>query len=414
MRNASSQVEAPKIDPLKGEPPSIVVLPFRLVGEGEGYAGVADGLPAEITSSLSRLRWLRVISRASAHRFRSIETPLDVVRTELDVGYAVSGQIEVQGRGIALDVELAETRGGTILWAERYEIAPDELHAVRSRIVGQLLSTLELDISRNEVAGMRISNPQDLTAWQNFHLGQVEIYTTVNRDFPFAEACFGRAVELAPDFGRAHAGLAITHFWQAMNRSDEQKAHYDRMSRSIDRALDLDAEDPLVLVSAGQIRGFQGTAADGVPLLASAIDRAPGLARAYGTLGPMQAIIGSAEEGLANCDKAIWLSPLDPLMSNLQIGRAASLYRLGRNEDAASSARHLLVEPNNTMLANLVALAVFDSVEDRESAEKVVIRIKEQAGRIDSSYIQGLIPTADQQLISGIFKSLMDRQLQLG
>jgi len=48
----ASQVAAP------ASRPSIAVLPFRLIGEGSHCAAIADGLPHELISELSRLRWL--------------------------------------------------------------------------------------------------------------------------------------------------------------------------------------------------------------------------------------------------------------------------------------------------------------------------------------------------------------------
>ena len=46
--------------------PSIAVLPFHLVGDAGPYAAIADALPHELITELSRLRWLFVTARGSS------------------------------------------------------------------------------------------------------------------------------------------------------------------------------------------------------------------------------------------------------------------------------------------------------------------------------------------------------------
>ena len=55
----------PDFDPEagRGERPTAAMLPFAGIPLPEDLATVADAIPAEIISSLSRLRWLRVIAR---------------------------------------------------------------------------------------------------------------------------------------------------------------------------------------------------------------------------------------------------------------------------------------------------------------------------------------------------------------
>ena len=51
--------------------PSIAVLPFDLIGDAGPYAAIADALPYELITELSRLRWLFVTARGSSFRLRS-------------------------------------------------------------------------------------------------------------------------------------------------------------------------------------------------------------------------------------------------------------------------------------------------------------------------------------------------------
>src|SRR5436190_6956266 len=71
-----------------GERPSIAVLPFDVIGQGSlAVATLADALPQDLISQLSRLRWLFVIARGSSFRFRGQAAEPAKVRAALNVRY---------------------------------------------------------------------------------------------------------------------------------------------------------------------------------------------------------------------------------------------------------------------------------------------------------------------------------------
>ena len=51
--------------------PSIAVLPFRPIGGAGRYAAIADALPHELITELSRLRWLFGTACGSSFRLRA-------------------------------------------------------------------------------------------------------------------------------------------------------------------------------------------------------------------------------------------------------------------------------------------------------------------------------------------------------
>ena len=113
----------------KAEPtrPSIAVLPFSLVGAAGPFAIIADALPHDLISDLSRLRWLFVIARGSSFQLRATDPDIGQVGTVLGVNYCLSGTVEVAGRRLTIDVELADTRDCGIIWNERYHVAAEAI-----------------------------------------------------------------------------------------------------------------------------------------------------------------------------------------------------------------------------------------------------------------------------------------------
>jgi TolB-like protein len=145
--------------------PSIAVLPFRPIGDAGPFATIADGLPHELITELARLRWLFVIARASSFRLRGQELDAREVGRLLGVRYCLSGIVEVTGQNLAVTTELSDTRGGDIVWSERYTGFVDDVHAVREEIRSKILTSLEIQIPLHEAAGARLTVTDNLDAW---------------------------------------------------------------------------------------------------------------------------------------------------------------------------------------------------------------------------------------------------------
>ncbi len=75
----------------RGERPTVAVLPFGRTDLPETFASLGDAIPADIISSLARLRWLRVIARESTFRFRNADVDLAGLRSVLGASYCLSG-----------------------------------------------------------------------------------------------------------------------------------------------------------------------------------------------------------------------------------------------------------------------------------------------------------------------------------
>ncbi|MGB7738552.1 MAG: winged helix-turn-helix domain-containing protein, partial [Steroidobacteraceae bacterium] len=86
--------------------PSIAVLPFRLVGDAGPYAAIADALPHELITELSRLRWLFVTARGSSFRLRAEDADMREIGRVLGVRYCLSGTVDVAGTNLVVTVEL--------------------------------------------------------------------------------------------------------------------------------------------------------------------------------------------------------------------------------------------------------------------------------------------------------------------
>ncbi|MCP4305105.1 MAG: transcriptional regulator, partial [bacterium] len=180
----------PVAETLLGGKPSIAVLPFQSLSLAEVGQPIADAIPAELISALSRLRWMGVIARGSSFRFRDPEVQPQTLRQVLKVGYCLTGLVEALPSSLTVAVELTETSSGRVIWGERYESTLEGVHDVRAKIVAGVIAALETQVPLNEAFAARLLPPQHLDAWSAFHIGLQHMYRFNRADNDIAAGYF--------------------------------------------------------------------------------------------------------------------------------------------------------------------------------------------------------------------------------
>lgn len=365
--------DAPEGSPTTPERPSIAVLPFRRVGEAASGTPVsdalADALPDELVTELSRLRWLFVTSRASSFRLRGRESDPEEVGRVLGVRYCLSGLIELAGRGLVITVELADTRDGGVVWAERFAGAIDDVHALRAEIRARILAALEIRIPIHEATAARSRVSEALDAWSAYHLGLQHMYRFNRRDNVEATALFERAVALDPGFARAHAGLSFVHFQTAFLRhTDDLAAETEQARRFAERGFELDPLDPFVHFVMGRTYWLEGRLDASLPWLERAIALCPNYAHGIYARAWTEALSGHGVDSRNDADLAMRLSPLDPLYYAMQGTRAFGHMVLGEDTAAADWAERAARSPGAHVLIAMIAVAAHALAGDADHA----------------------------------------------
>lgn len=338
--------------------PSIAVLPFRLMGDAGPYAAIADALPHELIAELSRLRWLFVTARGSSFRVRESDADMGEIGRMLGVRYCLSGLVELAGASLAVTVELADTRDGGVVWADRFAGPVDDVHEVRAEIRSRILAAIELQIPLHQAAIARLTVSENLDAWSAYHLGLQHMYRFNRKDNAAATALFQQAVARDPGFARAHAGLSFIHFQTAFMRyTDDLAGEIALARRFAERGLELDALDPFVNFTMGRSFWLKGDLEGSLSWLERATSISPNYAQGIYARGWTETLAGRGLEGRELVDLAMRLSPLDPLYYAMLGTRAFSHMVQGEDAEAASWAERAARSPGAHVLIAMVAAA---------------------------------------------------------
>lgn len=350
--------EDPSIAPAMNSQPSVAVLPFALSGDSSRYPALGDALAHDLIAELSRLHWLFVTARGSSFRFRSPDTDVVAIGRMLGVRYALCGAAELSGMHLVVNVELAETRDGRVLWADRFTGSIDDVHAIRAAIGARILSELEIRIPLHEATRARMVATEHLDAWASYHLGLQHMFRFNRTDNAEARALFDRAISLDPAFARAHAGLSFVHFQSAFLRhSNDVAAQTVAARRSAERGLELDPLDPFVNFTMGRSYWLHGDLEGSLGWLERATHISPNYAQGIYARAWAEALSGRPIDSREHVDLAMRLSPLDPMHYAMLGTRAFTHMALGEDALAAEWAERAARAPGAHALIAMIAAA---------------------------------------------------------
>src|SRR5436189_1850578 len=129
---------------------SIAVLPFENLSEDKANAYFADGIQEEILTRLSRIGDLKVISRTSTQRFKSLPDDIPQIARQLGVANILEGGVRKAGDQVRVHVQLIDAQSDSHLWAERYDRKLTDIFAVESDIAAKIADALRAKLTGAE------------------------------------------------------------------------------------------------------------------------------------------------------------------------------------------------------------------------------------------------------------------------
>jgi adenylate cyclase len=198
--------------PALPEKASIAILPFANLSDDPQQTYFADGIAEDLMTDLSRLSGLFVVSRNSAFAYRGKAIDLRQVGRELGVRHILEGSVRRAGDQVRINVQLIDASTGGHQWAERYEGSQADIFALQDKVTKAVVTALALQLSTGEQQAIGQHGTKVPEAYDLFLQGWQHYQRTTPGDFVKAVPFFEQAIELDPDYGRAHAALAMVYF----------------------------------------------------------------------------------------------------------------------------------------------------------------------------------------------------------
>lgn len=380
---------------IQNRKPSIIVLPFTCIQSSNELAILPEGFVIDIILGLSRLRWLKVISRASSFQFDS-DAQADTVLSQTGAKYCLSGAIERINNRLILTIELSNMVSQDIIWVERLQGKLDDIHQLRTDIVNKAVATLEVQISTNEAQIAQLTAIENLDAWAAYHLGIAHLYRFTEQDNTKALGLFSRAIRMEPQFARAHAGLSCCQYQSVFNRYSGCDLVLDanEAKKSAERAIELDPLDAFANFAMGRCFWLTGCPEDSLPWLERSLSVNPNFAQAYYAHGLASVMSNNASDAKHDASQAIELSPLDPFLYGFYGVRAFSYIASGDYENARTWANHAARQPGALFMMDLMATIANSLAGQDQEAANWADRARKRKPDITPDYFFRALPFA--------------------
>ena len=168
------------------------------------------GIAEDIIASLSRFRNLMVIARRSSFLFNLKTNSPQEVQRRLGVRYILNGSLRRAGRRLRIAVELVDVASESVLWSDRSSVDVEDLFDLQEEVAGAVASRLSVQIDFAE-RRQELYYPRDMRAYGLVTRGQHLILRFRKEANLHARRLFDEALEIAPEYSRAHSAMSRTH-----------------------------------------------------------------------------------------------------------------------------------------------------------------------------------------------------------
>jgi serine/threonine-protein kinase len=297
----------------RGEELWVAVLPFKSSGDME-MESFANGLGEEITTGLSRFRYLSVVASASTARLKGETGDERTLGAKLGARYVLEGSIRKGGAGIRVSAQLVDTQTGAQLWAETYnrDLQASTIFAAQDDIAAHIVATVADSygvLVHSMRDAIREKDDADLTPaeWQFQYFAYREQITPSNH--AALKTRLQRAVKRDDRQSDLRACLAQIYVDEyAFGFPGNDVTSLDRALTAARRGVELDRANQFAMVALAQTHFFRQDLAAFAPAAERAMALNPLNTDALGILGLEIVHTGEFDRGTVIVRRAMELN----------------------------------------------------------------------------------------------------------
>jgi TolB-like protein len=357
--------------------PSIAVLPFTNLSRDPEQDYFADGMVEDVITGLSRIKWIFVIARNSSFVYRGKAVDVKQVGRELGVRYVLEGSVRKSGNRVRITAQLIDAETGTHIWADQYDRALDDIFAVQDELTVTVVGVIEPTLRKAEIERAQRMRPDSLDAYDLYLRALPLTFTAMPEDADKGLTLLARAVELEPDYAAAHAMIAWCHEQRYLRGGLHEEAKQAALHHAR-TAIAVGGDDAAALATAAFVIAVVEYDYE---TATAAFDRSFALssssALALGFSSIVRAWKGDDAMAVDHAERAIRLSPFDPLLYVPYVGLAYAHFAAGRFEEAATAASRASQSNPKFSMPYVLHAAALAKLDRREEAGVVADRLRQ-------------------------------------
>jgi TolB-like protein/class 3 adenylate cyclase/Tfp pilus assembly protein PilF len=325
---------------------SIAVLPFQNLSDDKSNAYFTDGIQDEILTRLAKIGALKVISRSSTQKYKSVPDNLREVGKQLGVAHVLEGSVQKVANAVHVNVQLIRAATDEHLWAESYNRKLDDVFGVEGEVASAIADQLNAKLSGTEQKAVAEKPTQNADAYDAYlHAVAIDDAATLDTTKQVAPL-YAEAVRLDPQFALAWARLAVARSQLYFNGVDPETNSGAAVKEAADRAISLQPQLGEAWLAQGVyryrvLRDFKG----GLQSYEEALRRLPNSAFVLEQMAHLERRLGQVDVAQKHYQAA---AQLDPRNIGILLTLADTFGTLRRFDEARAVLDHVLeISPGN-------------------------------------------------------------------
>jgi len=364
LQSASTQPQNAKAQRVL--PNSVAVLPFFAPSGDDEQNYLAEGLTEEIILELARFKKLHVTSRSASFAFSNRDRDPTRVADALGVKYVLDGQVQRRNGNLRLALHLVNGETGIEVWGDRLNRPFENLFDLMDEVTAHVAATILGRVESDAIELARRKPPLNMTAYDYMLRGldyhRLGCITTENSRK--AVEWFDKAIEADPNYGPAHA-------WRICAASWLPEFNLNENTRYIDRALELDPNNPEAQRIMGVVQMFKNNYEAARYHHQRAMQLSPSDAYILARCASFYSYNGEPEIAQQILKRATDLDPLLPVWCIEEKGIA--LFAAGKFEESLVALSELPFQSSRSRIYQCAALMALDRKEEAGVAIKQAI-----------------------------------------
>jgi TolB-like protein/class 3 adenylate cyclase len=383
---------------IPSERPAVAVLPFQNLGGDTETEFFLNSVAEDLITELSRARWFAVVARNTAFSYKGADAKQ--LHRELGVDYVLEGSLRQAGDRVRIGCQLVDTANGQHLWAERFDGTMTDSFDLQDKITESVIGSVGPVLRASEIERARNKPETEQNVYNLTLCAIVPAFTETAEENERALRLLNRAQQFQSSYATTNAVSAWCYLqrhlmaWPGGQNDDRETAK--RLARMVmSNAADL----PLELALAGAVRA--ALTRDHAAALAAA-DRAiiicNNSALVLGFDALTRCICAAYDKAIEHAEKAIRLSPLEPLRFYAEFALSLAFLLTDRSDEAVASALKSLEGNQNFAFAHCVLALGLVRLGRQDEAVMAVRRLLKVAPNFSIGTLRKIRFAGEQQM----------------
>jgi TolB-like protein len=354
------------------EPLTFAVAPFHNMARDTALDYRSDGIGDEILNGMAKAKGVQIVGRSTAFRFKDrpgADAPdVGTIERALGARLLLTGTLRESDGRVIISAQLNDSVSHREIWSESFTRASSDLGSITDDIVRRVADALHAKFGARVALPNRTASAVGTTnaaALDLYLIGQAQMR---QRGAGIARSIesFQRAIDLDPNFARAHAALANALALDPFFNGTPPSVSVAHAIAEAEKARVIDSTLADAYVALGMAHSYSGQWETSDADMRRAIQLEPDNSNARMTFARQLIVRDVADEAVDQLERARKLEPTSPIIS---AWLSYALFLEGRTDSALAEGRRALqLDPGPlpvTNLGSLLSLAVGKTDEAR-------------------------------------------------